>query len=150
MATVDRNISHYLAAPLIASIRVFYSGSASWMIVASALGHGGYFTTFMNWKIFVHLNKLSYAIYLLNPMVISFIFGLTDHSTHFEPITQVRFFFEKIQPNGVNYKFVFQVVTTIGIMVIVYILAFGFSLLFEVPYTKLSNELLNRRKEKVT
>lgn len=89
LATVNRDISHYLAAPIIASVRVFYSGSACWMIVACATGHGGWFTSFMNMGIFVHLNKLSYAIYLLNPMVISVIFGLSDHSTHFDPITQV-------------------------------------------------------------
>lgn len=32
-----------------------------------------------------------------------------------------------------------------GIMVIVYLMAFAFSLLFEVPYTKLSAEILRAR-----
>lgn len=93
ISTLHRDISHFLAAPMITAIRILYSGSVAWMIVASASGHGGFFAKFLNFIGFVHLNKLSYAIYLLNPAIISFVFGAKDHSTHVEPFTMVRMIF---------------------------------------------------------
>lgn len=89
ISTMHRDISHFWAAPMITAIRILYSSSVAWMIVASASGHGGFFAKFLNFAGFVHVNKLSYAIYLLNPVIISFVFGAKDHSTHVEPLTMV-------------------------------------------------------------
>lgn len=90
LSTINRDVSYMLAAPLIAAIRIFYSSSVAWMILASAMGHGGIFAKVFNCSIFVHLNKLSYGIYLLNPLIITVIYGLKDHSTHLDPISAVR------------------------------------------------------------
>lgn len=90
LATLVRNISYHIGVPMIVGVRLFYGGSACWMIVACAKGHGGWFARTMEWPMFVHLNKLSYGIYLLNPIVVSVIYGLGDHSTAVEPIVQVR------------------------------------------------------------
>lgn len=90
LSTINRDVSYMLAAPLITAIRIFYSSSVAWMIVASAMGHGGIFAKVLNYRGFVHLNKLSYAIYLLNPLIITMIYGAKDHSTHLDPITAVR------------------------------------------------------------
>lgn len=90
ISTIDRGVSHIVAAPLITAIRIFYSASLCWMIVASQTGHGGSFTRIMNSPVFVHLNKLSYAVYLLNPLLITVIYGYRDHSSHVDPITMVR------------------------------------------------------------
>lgn len=89
LSTINRDISYVWAAPIITAIRVFYSASIAWMIVASALGQGGWFARLMGFHWFVHVNKLSYGIYLLNPFVISVIYGSKDHSTHIDPITSV-------------------------------------------------------------
>lgn len=89
VSTLNREISHFLAAPLITFIRVFYPISISWMILASQTGYGGVFAKILNIPIFVHINKLSYAIYLLNPAVISVIYGWQDHSTHIDPVSMV-------------------------------------------------------------
>lgn len=89
VSTLNRQISHLVAAPLITFIRVFYPMSAAWMIMASQTGHGGQFAQILNHPIFVHINKLSYAIYLLNPAVISVLYGWQDHSTHIDPISMV-------------------------------------------------------------
>lgn len=89
ISTIDRRISHLWAAPLITFIRVFYPASVAWMIVASHTGHGGKFAKLLNFPIFVHVNKLSYAIYLLNPAVISVLYGWQDHSTHIDPPSMV-------------------------------------------------------------
>lgn len=93
LSTIYRDVSYMLAAPLIAAIRIFYSSSVAWMILASAMGHGGIFAKIFNCSVFVHLNKLSYGIYLLNPLIITVIYGLKDHSTHLDPITAVSPFF---------------------------------------------------------
>lgn len=90
---MNRDISYIWAAPLITAIRVLYSTSIAWMIVASAMGHGGFLAKVLNYSGFVHINKLSYGIYLLNPAVITVIYGAKDHSTHMEPITTVCFSF---------------------------------------------------------
>lgn len=89
ISTINRGISHIIAAPLITGIRIFYSASIAWMIVASQTGHGGLFARILNCSVFVHVNKLSYAIYLLNPALITVIYGYKDHSTHVDPITMV-------------------------------------------------------------
>lgn len=95
ISTMDRSISHVIAAPLISSIRILYSASVCWMIVASQMGHGGFFARILNGPIFVHVNKLTYAIYLLNPVIITVVYGWKDHSTHVDPITMVRTPFNK-------------------------------------------------------
>lgn len=100
ISTMDRSISHVVAAPLISSIRILYSASVCWMIVASQMGHGGFLARILNSSVFVHVNKLTYAIYLLNPAVITVVYGFKDHSTHVDPITMVRtFFFSKHYAN---------------------------------------------------
>lgn len=88
-SVLNREISYFFAAPLITAVRIFYSGAIAWMILASATGHGGIFAKILNHPAFVHVNKLSYAIYLLNPLVITVIYGSKDHSTHVEPLTMV-------------------------------------------------------------
>lgn len=90
-STLHRDISHLLAAPLITFIRIFYPLSIAWMIIASQTGHGGVFAKLMNMPIFIHLNKLSYAIYLLNPAIISVLYGWQEHSTHIDPVSMVCF-----------------------------------------------------------
>lgn len=91
MVTFLRTISYQVAVPLIVALRLSYASSACWMIVASVKGCGGWFTSFTSWPFFVHLNKLSYGIYLLNPMVIGFVYGASDTGYSVEPIAQVSF-----------------------------------------------------------
>lgn len=154
ISTINRQISHIWAAPLITFIRVFYPASIAWMIVASHTGHGGLFAKLLNFPVFVHVNKLSYAIYLLNPAVISVLYGWQDHSTHIDPPSMVCVFIKKyclppcicaiVRQHNLHFLlyFRFQTVMTTGIKVIVYLTAIVFSLVFEIPYTNLSTKLL--------
>lgn len=73
-------------------------------------------------KVFVRINKLTYAIYLLNPIVIMLAFGTFDTGSNVDP----TLYFLLI----------------IGVSVITYVLAIVFSLLFEIPFYKLSNAML--------
>lgn len=125
--------------------RVFASLSGSWFIVASSCGetseftHGNFVvdftsfffntdwvTKFLSAKIFVLINKLSYAIYLLNPLLITLLFGHVEHGVNIDPVSMTLF--------------------TIGISVITTVLAIGFSLFFELPYYKLSSEILKKTR----
>lgn len=88
-SAINRGLSYKFAAPLVTLIRIFYSGSTAWIILASTSENGVPIAKFLNMKIFVHLNKLSYGIYLLNPVVVALVYGLRDHSDHFNPLTMV-------------------------------------------------------------
>lgn len=84
----------------------------------------GFISRFLSLPIFVHLNKLSYAIYLLNPIIIIFFFGTIDGSFHLDPVVMV--------------------VLTFGITIMTYCAALVCSLFFELPYYKLSSTILKR------
>lgn len=170
ISTMKRNISHFVAAPLITFIRVFYPLSISWMIIASQTGHGGMFAKIMDHPIFVHVNKLSYGIYLLNPLIISAIYGWQKHSTHIDPLSMVRIYYQPPSPPPLPLKttrfnrtfniihnifgtfgffsLFLQWVTTIGFKVIIYMAAVVFSIMFELPYTNLTAKLLRKSSNK--
>lgn len=106
-SVINRDISYVYAAPLITAVRILYAASIAWMILASAMGHGGFFAKILNFSVFVHVNKLSYAIYLLNPLVIAVIYGSKDHSTHVEPLTMVNRTHHSSQPSPVGCRIIF-------------------------------------------
>lgn len=81
--------SYHVAVPLITFIRIFYPISIVWMIVASTCGYGGIFCKIFNYSGFIHISKLTYAIYLLHPIVQIYIFGGKEYSTHVEPVSLV-------------------------------------------------------------
>jgi len=124
--TIDRSISYTFSSIIITLIRVFYAGSIAWIILASTSTNGAPFAKWLDRKVFVHVNKLSYAIYLLNAVVITFFAGIRDHSDHYHLISMT--------------------IMSIGLSVIVYLLAFVCSLLFEVPYNNLSSLIKNYNK----
>lgn len=86
---LNRNISYATAAIFMTFSRVLYPASISWMVLASHAGYGGIFAKIFNHPIFVHVNKLSYGIYLLNPFVINAFYVSQTHSTHVDPVSMV-------------------------------------------------------------
>lgn len=73
-------------------------------------------------RFFVRINKLTYAIYLLNPIIITVFFGKFDNGGQVDPVLYF--------------------VLVIGITLMTYVAAIVFALLFEIPFYKLSNEML--------
>ncbi|XP_055716518.1 nose resistant to fluoxetine protein 6-like [Phlebotomus papatasi] len=124
-STLVRNISYYWASPLLTLGRFGFGLSIVWWIICSVCGYGGWFTDFLSSKLFIHINKLSYGVYLLNPLTIATIHGLRDGSSHFSPIISW--------------------VMTLGMMIIVYCVSFVFTLFFEIPYHNLASLLLRNR-----
>lgn len=86
---INGDVSYITASVFLTIMRVLYPASISWMILASHSGRGGYFAEILNHPIFVHINKLSYGIYLLNPVVIYALYGWQGHSTHISPVSMV-------------------------------------------------------------
>ncbi|XP_067634108.1 nose resistant to fluoxetine protein 6-like [Eurosta solidaginis] len=127
-STFKRDLSVLASVTLIVAGRFLFGLSICWTILGSATGRGTWWSRILEGKVFQHINRVTYAIYLLNPFVIAFVFSLTNASTHADPL-------------------VLSVLTS-GFIVIVYLLAVLFSLAFEVPYCNWSNLILKGGSKK--
>lgn len=70
-------------------LQALFWGSAIFMCY---LGYGGIFNRFFSSQILAHLNKLSYMMYLLNPVIITVMRAGSESSSHFDMASMVRFF----------------------------------------------------------
>ncbi|ELT87089.1 hypothetical protein CAPTEDRAFT_212209 [Capitella teleta] len=50
--------------------RVLFALGVAWVVYVSCCGQGGFVNTFLSWKAFVPLGKLTYTCYLIHPLVI--------------------------------------------------------------------------------
>ncbi|EDW01814.1 nose resistant to fluoxetine protein 6 [Drosophila grimshawi] len=125
-STFKRDLGSLLTVSLYVLGRFFFSISICWMIVGSATGRGVWWSRLLEARCFQHLNRVSYAVYLLNPLVISIIYSLTTASTHTDP------------------PMLF--VVSCGFTIIIYLISIIFSMAFELPYSNLSNLLLRKPK----
>lgn len=50
----------------------------------------GAFSEAMGSQICVHLNKLTYSMYMVSPIAITVVFGLKETSSHFDEVNTVR------------------------------------------------------------
>ncbi|XP_037717155.1 nose resistant to fluoxetine protein 6 [Drosophila subpulchrella] len=121
-STVKRDLGTLITISLFVLGRALFSLTVCWMIVGSASGTGVWWSRLLEAKCFQHLNRLSYAIYLLNPLVIALVYSLTSTSSAADP-------------------FLLSVVCC-GFTIIVYVASIAFSLAFELPYSNLSSLLL--------
>lgn len=125
-ATICRDISVPVASLCIMIGRPLIGFAVSWFIITNACGYNCWTSKLFSARIFVRINKLTYAIYLLNPLVISTVFGKFDQGTFVDPVLYT--------------------ILIIGISLLTYVLAIVFSLLFEIPFYRLSNEILRSSK----
>ncbi|KAM7343794.1 nose resistant to fluoxetine protein 6-like [Cochliomyia hominivorax] len=128
-STIKRDMSYIMAISLFVVGRFLFSISICWMIIGSATGRKSTWSRFLEAKPFQHLNRLSYAIYLLNPFVIALFFGLTSVSTHADP-------------------FMLCVLCS-GFSIITYLASIVFSLAFEMPFCNWSSLILRRQPVKL-
>lgn len=147
-STIYRDMSLTAASSCILLGRPLIGIAVSWFIITNACGYNcksmkldfyyllsafviqclfflfsaGLVSRFFSSKIFVRINKLTYAIYLLNPIIITCAFGTFDNGGTVDP----SLYF----------------ILIIGISIVTYVFAIIFALLFEIPFYKLSNEIL--------
>lgn len=88
-STVHRAMSTFAAVCLFVGGRLAFSLAVNWMIVGSATGRSVWWSRILEHRLFQHVNKLSYAIYLLNPFIINIVFSLNRQSTHADPFILV-------------------------------------------------------------
>lgn len=70
--------------------RLLLALSWSSAIVACALGHGGAIARVLSGWVFVHLDRLSYMMYLLNPVLVAALNAGQQSVAHYEVVSTVR------------------------------------------------------------
>lgn len=91
-------------ACMITIYRVIYCSSLSLLIILTCCKHGGWFLKFTQWKIFAQLSQVSYAYYLLNPLLIRMISSSSYSSINIESTNTVK---NKIKYNRLGIIFIF-------------------------------------------
>ncbi|XP_050073832.1 nose resistant to fluoxetine protein 6-like [Anopheles maculipalpis] len=126
-STIKRNFPFPIASTVMVAVRWLISWAACWVILATGCGYSNLVTRVLSSKFFVHINKLTYGIYLLNPLIIIVTFGVSDSSAHADPIPAI--------------------VMAFGVTLLSYMAAIVFSAFFEIPYCRISNEILKLNRK---
>ncbi|XP_049303905.1 O-acyltransferase like protein-like isoform X1 [Bactrocera dorsalis] len=104
--------------------RCLYTLTAGWSIIAAANNRLAWHGRFLSAKIFQKTIHVSYALSLLNPFVIICLFTAGSKLVFVEPIRMFVLF--------------------IGLIIILHILSFPLTVLFEMPYRNISSLLTKR------
>ncbi|XP_037035315.1 nose resistant to fluoxetine protein 6-like [Bradysia coprophila] len=100
--------------------------AGSWVVMCH-IGYGGIVNTILSSRFFVHLNKVSYIMYLIHPILILFFNSTQESSPHFDlPSLALSIF---------------------GIMLLSYVAAVILSPIFELPFQKLSDEYVMKKSK---
>ncbi|KAH8371386.1 hypothetical protein KR093_007149 [Drosophila rubida] len=143
-STAKRDLGYLITISLFVLGRVLFSLFLCWMIIGSARGRGVWWSRLLEAPVFQHINRLTYAIYLLNPLVISLVYSLTTASSHVDVFMMVSNEFEVLHLY-INLSLLnSQCVTCSGFVVIVYLVSLVYSMAFELPYSNLSSLLMRR------
>uniref|UniRef100_A0ABK8FMC8 Nose resistant-to-fluoxetine protein N-terminal domain-containing protein n=2 Tax=Anopheles gambiae TaxID=7165 RepID=A0ABK8FMC8_ANOGA len=126
-STIKRNFPFPIASTVMVAVRWLISWAACWVILATGCGYSNIVTRVLSSKFFVHINKLTYGIYLLNPLIIIVTFGVSDSSVHADPIPAI--------------------VMAFGVTLLSYMAAIVFSACFEIPYCRISSEILKLNRK---
>ncbi|XP_052873848.1 nose resistant to fluoxetine protein 6-like [Anopheles cruzii] len=126
-STIKRNFPFPIASTVMVAVRWLISWAACWVILATGCGFSNAVTRVLSSKFFVHINKLTYGIYLLNPVIIIGTFGISDSSVHADPIPAI--------------------VMALGVTLLSYVGAIFFSACFEIPYCRISSEILKLNRK---
>ncbi|XP_022241368.1 uncharacterized protein LOC106459217 [Limulus polyphemus] len=104
------------------SYSTLWAIAIAWLIVACLYGYGGMINTFLSSSYFIKLDRLSYAVYLIHVPVHMIYFYQKIHTTSFQGLELVYMFF--------------------GTVMMIYPLAFLFTVLFESPYIALIKTMI--------
>ncbi|KAH9515567.1 hypothetical protein Btru_011417 [Bulinus truncatus] len=109
-----------------ALVRPTWALCIAWVIYACNTGHGGVANSVLSWKPFLVLSRLTYAVYLLHPLVILFVI------------------YSRRTPIYLHPAYMSMVYNYIGNITLSYLLAVIFSLTFEVPMLALEKLVIRR------
>lgn len=88
----DKSITFGILFPgIMAFGRHFIGALVGSLIVACSFQCGGWLGRFLSSRLFVHLNRLTYFGYLLNPVVVVALRGASESSDHFDVASMVTY-----------------------------------------------------------
>ncbi|XP_063698043.1 nose resistant to fluoxetine protein 6-like [Culicoides brevitarsis] len=118
-STTFRRPGEFISILTLVFARWLFAFANAWVLIASSLGYGNWFTRFLSHKYFIYFSRTTYSFYLINPLLISMIYGLADAGTHSDTAMGI--------------------IVTLGVCFVTYALSLLFSVSFEMPYCKLLN-----------
>ncbi|XP_039252326.2 nose resistant to fluoxetine protein 6-like [Styela clava] len=108
--------------------RPIWAVGLAWVVIACTSGYGGPVNTFLSWKLFVPLSRLTYCIYLVHTLILFWWFSTQEQSVHFS-----------------NTMFAFYYV---GLLFMSIFGAYCLSMLIESPFIRLVSLITYRGKQK--
>ncbi|XP_035212217.1 nose resistant to fluoxetine protein 6-like [Stegodyphus dumicola] len=101
----------------------------AWVVICCVTGHGGIVNTILSWKAFVPLGRLTFAVYLLHPIVQAVFMGNKTTLTQPDHFIIVYYFF--------------------GHLIVTFVLGAIISMIFEAPFMNLEKILFFRSESTV-
>lgn len=104
--------------------RPLWALALCWVIFSCMHGYGGMINTFLSWKFWVPLGKLTYMVYLIHPLVLAFYYSVSEM---------------KLLYSDINYAFLY-----VSILVMTYAISFLAVLLVESPLIQLEKVITSK------
>jgi hypothetical protein len=98
--------------------RIMWNAAMAWVIFSCSKGYGGIIAEFLSWSAFTPLSKLTFCAYLIHINIVTS-YGSSVLSSY---------------PN--DFEYFSTTWTFLAILLISLVLAFGLTLIFEIPFTK--------------
>uniref|UniRef100_A0A7M5UX50 Nose resistant-to-fluoxetine protein N-terminal domain-containing protein n=2 Tax=Clytia hemisphaerica TaxID=252671 RepID=A0A7M5UX50_9CNID len=64
--------------------RLVWAIAVGWIVYACQNGFGGYINSFLSWGAWVPISRLTFAAYLVHPLVIFFFYGISERPYHYQ------------------------------------------------------------------
>ncbi|XP_043504601.1 nose resistant to fluoxetine protein 6-like [Polistes fuscatus] len=119
----QRRISILAAAFYVALSKTVWSIGIAWLVIACCTNNGGILTRILSLKVWIPLSRLTYLVYLINPILIISVQLYSETSLHIDFLI-----------NGLSF---------LGYIMLSYICSYALSLMFETPYMILIKEGMN-------
>ncbi|XP_043488780.1 nose resistant to fluoxetine protein 6-like isoform X2 [Polistes fuscatus] len=116
----QNRLSVLAAAFYVALGRNVWAIGIAWILIACCTNNGGIVNRILSWNVWIPLSRLTYAVFLIHPLVISSVNFLSETSIHFDALAIV--------------------ISGLGYVVASYVCSYVISLMFEMPYISLMKE----------
>ncbi|XP_034937796.1 nose resistant to fluoxetine protein 6-like [Chelonus insularis] len=87
--STNKNVSFTTAAIYVACSRTVWAIGIAWILVACSTNHAGIVNSFLSFKFWIPISRLTLSAYLLNPIVTQSIFLLSERSLHIEMLNLI-------------------------------------------------------------
>lgn len=105
--------------------RIVWALAVGWVLFACVTGYGGFVNTFLSWKPFIPLSRLTYCAYLVHPIIMVSFYLDSRYPIYLTDFETIYLFF--------------------GHLVMSYLVAFVVSMAFEAPMIALESLLRGKR-----